>query len=506
MKTKYRPILLLLSLGLFVLSGCASSSQSTISITTKYSPRQMRQDLDFLVKTDEQVHPDIFVHTPEAIFDSVIAGAQGELDGPMTALQFYKVIAPVQSSLKDGHTYVIFPYQFRSSYLKAGGKIIPFDVRVEGEKILIRKNYSSDSTLAPDSQILSINSVGAGEMTSTLRKYTYGEFESLRNSEMGELFKPLVWAVYGFDGPFTVKYISSVDGRTHTDELPGITEARFDSLFAGGKNIQRQMSLWDFKLLEGGKVALIDMRSFGASRDLSRFRKFLDSSFAIIKDRKIENLIIDVRNNGGGESELTEALINFVATKPWVLFSRADWKMSVQAKAEIIPWYLSWIPIKTFLPLFSFMYTSTKIKKVEFDSVDHELLHVYSSPGKLKSNPLRFEGHTYVLINRGSFSASVLFAAVMKDYHFATLIGQETGQSANPFGGNYFFTLPNTHLRASVPTGRNYRPSGRVTGKGVMPDYTVEPSPAQMAAGTDLVMKFTEHLIALADSTAGVRH
>lgn len=506
MKSNSHLLALLLSLSIFLLSGCSSNSQAAVSTTRKYSPQELKQDLKFMVSTDEQVHPDLYVHTTKAVFDSAIARAQMELDTPMTSLRFYEIIASVESSLRDGHTFISFPYQFRARYLKNGGRIIPFDVRIEGNRIFTKDNYSSDSTLAPNSEILSINGITAGKILKTLRPYSFGEFESLRNYEIGLSFKPYVWAICGFDGPFVVKYISSVNDRHYTGTLSGVTSSGWDSLSEKQSNTQEESSKWEFRTLSGGTIALIDMRSFGTSRDLDSFRKFLDSSFAEIKKSHIENLIIDLRNNGGGESKLAEALIDFVADKPWVISSRVDWKMSKQAKAELVPWYLRWIPIRTVLPMVSFLYTSAKIKNIESDPVDHELLHVSLEPGKLKNNPLRFGGHIYVLINRGSFSTSVLFAAVMKDYHFATLIGEETGQSADPFGGNYWFTLPNTHLTCSVPTSRSYRPDGQVTESGIVPDYKVRPDSLEMKNGADAVMKFTEELIAKTDSTHEVSH
>lgn len=123
------------------------------------------------------------------------------------------------------------------------------------------------------------------------------------------------------------------------------------------------------------------------------------------------------------------------------------------------------MPIKPAIKAFSFLYSATGIERVDIvsDSNNVDLLTVYTKPKKLKKNPLRFYGNTFVLIDNCSYSMSVIFAAVMKDYHFATLIGEETGQPANPYGGNYFFSLPNTHLRASVSSGRTYRPNGQNT-------------------------------------------
>ena len=450
MKSKNILKLVLIFLTSIYLAACSSTKQLPISTTTKYSPKELKEDLNFLIQTDAQVHPNLFLHTSKSVFDSMITVVRTKLNKPMTSFEFYMLIEPAISKLRDGHTFLWFPYQFRQKYLDNGGRIIPFDIYIRDKKMFVSKNYSSDSTLSPNSAIISINSIKTSNILERLRNYTAGEFSSLQNLEIANSFKPHLWAFYGFNGPFNVEYISSLNKRNYTKTFVGIIESKYDSLLQIGKKVKQKYQKWTFKFLDKDKIALIDMNSFGNEKDLDNFKSFLDSSFTEIKQKKVHNLIIDVRNNGGGESKLTEALMNFVANKPWTLSSKADWKLSDQAKSNMIPWYVRWIPVKTLLSLFGSMFTSEPIAKVEYDSLNENLLHIYLTP-TLKSNPLRFQGNIYVLINSGSFSASVLFAAAMKDYGFATLIGEETGQSANPFGGSYIFNLPNTHIRASVP-------------------------------------------------------
>ncbi len=498
MKNRYKLIVLLFSLGLIFLSGCVSlisSRRPTVEINKKYQPAQLKEDFDFLFKTFKQVHPDLFEYTDESVVDSVFALTRNKLNHSMTAFEFYKLVVPFVSQYFDGHTFLSFPYQFRQKYLDDGGKIIPFDVQIDGQRLFVRENYSSDSTLSPNSEILSINDISSKRILNELRKYKSGRFESFVNQYIQKMFKPLLWAHYGFGDHFKVVYLSSKDNQYYTKVFLGITLAQYYSLTQRDRKDDYKFQKWTFKILYPDSIAVIDLNSFGKEDDLDNFKRFLDSTFTLIKQKGLRNLIIDVRDNGGGESKAGEALIDYLAVEPWVMFSKADFRISRQIKTDMIPWFLRWIPIKTFLRMFSFMYTSMGIKKIEFDSVRTDLLHAYMKPKELKENPLRYSGDIYVLIDNGSFSMSVMFAAFMKDYGLATLIGEETGQSANPYGGNYFFNLPNTHLRASVPSGRSYRPSGCNTGRGVIPDIQVKEKQKDLKNGIDTVMEFTKALI-----------
>ena len=500
MKDKSKIYILLFCLILFFLSGCASlisRRPPEIEVSKKYSLKLLKEDCDFLFQTYEQVHPNLYVYTSENVIDSIIYRFQNELNNPISSFEFWKLLSPIVSKLGDGHTYLSFPYQFRKMYLDDGGKIIPFDVRINGNQLFVKDNYSSDSTFAKNSKIVSINTIPAKEILKDLRKYSPGERLEFKNFYIQMMFKPLIWAHYGFEDHFKVEYISSINDQHYTKIFLGITSQKYDSLFQKNKSFEQKPQYWTFQTLNDEKIAIIDLNSFGTSDDLDRFNKFLKSTFSQVQHEGIKNLIIDVRGNGGGDNTIGEALIDYLATEPWVLFSKADFRLSKQIKTEYIPWFLRWIPIKLVIHMISFLYTSMSIETVEIvsDSSDSQLLTIYSKPKEPVKNPLRFQGNTYVLIDNGSYSMSVMFAAIMKDYNFATLIGEETGQPANPYGFNYFFSLPNTHLRASVSAARSYRPSGRVNGRGVIPDFEVKQNPEDLEKGIDNVMEFTKQLI-----------
>jgi C-terminal processing protease CtpA/Prc len=330
-----------------------------------------------------------------------------------------------------------------------------------------------------------------------LRRYRGGETAGLVNRYVQRMFKPLLWAHYGFEDRFKVEYTSSLDEEHYTKILSGITSEEYDSLSQKTKNIKQKPAYWTFQSIPDEKIGILDLNSFASEKDLKAFKKFLKLTFTTIHDEGLTNLIIDLRRNGGGDHTLGEALIDYLAREPWVLMSRAEVRLSPQMKRDLIPWFLRWMPIKPAIKAFAFLFSSTGIANVDIvsDSNNVDLLTVYTKPKKLKKNPLRFIGNTFVLIDNGSYSMSVMFAAVMKDYHFATLIGEETGQSANPYGANYFFSLPNTQLRASVSMARSYRPSGEDTDRGVIPDFEVRQNQEDLEKGVDTVMEFTKQLI-----------
>lgn len=76
-------------------------------------------------------------------------------------------------------------------------------------------------------------------------------------------------------------------------------------------------------------------------------------------------------------------------------------------------------------------------------------------------NPLRFAGKTYVRIGPGTYSSAILFANVMHDFGFATLVGAGGAARRSQSGGIRDVVLPHSGLALTLPRFILDPPSGR---------------------------------------------
>ena len=115
----------------------------------------------------------------------------------------------------------------------------------------------------------------------------------------------------------------------------------------------------------------------------------------------------------------------------------------------------------------------------------------------LKNN---YTGQVYVLTGGYSFSATTLFAAAVKGQKNVTIVGEETGGGyyGNSSGSFLSFTLPNTGITGRIPLCKfviepkiNTIPFGR----GVLPDYEIQPSIKEYLSGYDNEMEYAKLLI-----------
>jgi C-terminal processing protease CtpA/Prc len=78
-----------------------------------------------------------------------------------------------------------------------------------------------------------------------------------------------------------------------------------------------------YELLAEPSTALLTVGSFSIERS-QQYDTFLSASFQDMADKQIENLIIDVRGNGGGDPEFSADLIAYLMDEPFTYFSQAN--------------------------------------------------------------------------------------------------------------------------------------------------------------------------------------
>lgn len=77
------------------------------------------------------------------------------------------------------------------------------------------------------------------------------------------------------------------------------------------------------------------------------------------------------------------------------------------------------------------------------------------------------------MINRHSYSNAVLFAAIVQDYGFGKILGEETSDLATTYGAMEHFQLQHSKLKVGFPKAFIIRPSGDESIRGVVPDKII---------------------------------
>src|SRR5690606_31117311 len=95
----------------------------------------------------------------------------------------------------------------------------------------------------------------------------------------------------------------------------------------------------------------------------------------------------------------------------------------------------------------------------------------------------RFDGPVYLLIHRHTYSTAAIVAALVQDYGFARILGEETSDLATTYGAMEHFTLTHTGIQVGFPKAYMVRPSGDTSARGVVPDLAIRTPPGDEAWG-----------------------
>ncbi len=394
--------------------------------------------------------------------------------------EYFKIIAPFVSSLKEGHTGVMHLHLPEyHTYKNGGGLLFPFDVFIKDKRLWICEDYTKEGTVPAGSEILVINNYPASVLIQELLNFVSGERMAWRYWLLSKNFKVLLWLIYGFGETFQLEFKSPESFENRRLDILGISH---EEMLQKWTEMQLgKTGKWRYRSMPELKTGIID---FTSMRDSRAFKTFLKNTFTRIKDDSIEYLIIDIRDNGGGNSFLGNMLLNYITDQPFSQFSGTEIKITRQIKKawkQRIPCLFRWIP--------SFLFPDADFRKI-MSTKEGSVICIPARPQKPTKNPLRFKGQIYVCIGTGTFSSAVAFASAVKDYGMGILVGEETGGLATTYGNPYLFSLPSSKIEVYISQQKYIRPNGEDTGRGLIPDTIVNMEIADMISKKDPVIDY----------------
>jgi hypothetical protein len=471
----------------------------------KFPAEKLKQDLTTFRQIREKANSGIYKYRTKKQIDSIYNWAFLQLKNPRKVVDFYKIILQITNFEGSVHNNTTLPDVYKNT---SGKVFFPFPVKLIGNKTII--NLKNDE-IALGSQIHSINGIEINKIVRSFYKYYTTDGFNISGKSIGinAAFPRYFEMEYGPKEAFSVEYSLPKQTEKLSKTIAGISNEErkenfkkrhsfpSDSLFY--TNIKDKYS---FKIISKN-TALLAVHTFaigGNAEDKEHivYKKYLDSCFQMLSVHpEIKNLIVDVRNNGGGSDP------NDLVTFSYLTQKNYRENKSAYINFQKIP----------FLPYFVYEETKTEKKLEEKNDFEAELKEEYPIlKGKIypqdpKFNRLlqpdknTFKGQVYLLISPRVASAGSLFASLVTAKTNAIIIGEET------MGGYYGhnghtpieYELPNTkiktqfsivNLEQDVPKKPN-----QIFGRGVIPDVEVKQSFDDFMQNKDAQMEYVLKLI-----------
>lgn len=457
--------------------------------TDVFSLEEIQEDFSLLRSALEQAHGGFDRYSSREEMKRRFDEVEGELTRPRTEEGFLRLLAPLVGAIHDGHTSIDASRRYRRRISRAR-ILLPVRFHFSAGKSYVLEIFQPDAGLAPGAEVISVNGKSMGEILAILLP-SIGSDAHVETSKFHQLGDPrsfsrlyalLVEEVDSFE--ITFRNPNSTELGIAT--LVGLDERRF--------NRARKKAGWvpapirppiAFAMRDG--VGELSIRTFGSGAYSGAgidYREFLKKSFSALKRENAEDLLIDLRGNGGGTDEYAKLLYAYLSEEEFLYYRSLEVRGNEFDFLEHTRTQPNQLPDSSRL---------TKNERGLFDLAGHPNL------GIQKPQMPGFRGRVTILIDGRSFSATSEFTSVAHFHKRATFVGEESGGGyyGNTSGSSLQLTLPNTRLRVTIPLVRyTMEVEGYPEDRGLVPDHEVLPTIDDLLAGRDVPLEFARKLIA----------
>lgn len=469
------------------------------------SVEKLKKDVDVTQRRLQKMHPNLYHYISKNELDRKFDSVKNSITSPLTAMEFYKKISPVVSSVRQGHMFVYPPTrkwtkkETTKLAKKGSGPLSQFEFEFFDNRLYVVKNKSYDKSIKVGTEVVALNSRSPQSLFSDYQNRFASDgfnttfktnFFARRFSQFYTYESGIVDSVqYNFKWNDTLKSINIkrqiVDSTALKQQLSkqALTAAEKEKIKADKLYLKKNKSLLGYDptlkiynrnlafLEKDSSIAVMKIRAFSKGK----YKKFYKQAFQRIQNNQSSTLIIDLRNNGGGRLNEIVELYKYLADSTFVFLDESE----VASRTSLVNHYFHGgsifskatriLTAPLAVPIIYFLVHKNKDGKYYLNNNTH--------PQKIKKTA--FKGKVYVLINGGSFSASSVIAANLKGDQRAVLVGQETGGAHNGTVAGQMPIVELPHSKIKVRIGlMNMVPrhKSEIFGRGVFPDHEIIPT------------------------------
>ena len=388
-----------------------ASYRDAATDTETFTKKEACADIDYLLKRLKRVHP-AFI---DGLSDNVTECAEREKEAfgdEVTAYDIWRACARVLHETGDANS--MCTASFPMNYLTAH-----YEMLGNGCEVAAINGVPVEQIFKDNSELVSYESEPWGV---NVVKGLVGTREGLK-----------FLGIYGDTLEYTYAY---QDGST------AVRTYKYDDFYNSQAADDTQETVYSCDIIKDEDLAVMKLDECVYD---DGFRQFVYDFFKEVTDNKIENIVIDLRDNSGGTSAILDEILIYLDHDEFTA-PGGDYRMG--------PYMMHW--------------DSEKISVTHMDDVTI------------------FTGNVYLLTSSDTFSAATLMAGIMRDNEFCTIAGEECGNLPQSYGEVAAFQTPNAAITFQVSTKLFKRVDQNKAGDPLEPDIKCGKREALLAV-TDII-------------------
>ena len=455
----------------FLISLIFSNTLSAQTTVKDLKTEDFISDFDILVKIIKKQHPNPYKFISEKSFDHKVDSLRKILVLNPNIYSFGSL--SVTKLLKDVHTSLALSDEIGLEVYKAGS-YFPYPIYIERGRVFVN---IKGKEIPYGAEIISINN---SPVRAILKNIGSGNSDGNIPTGIDRMSDNFV-SSYSYSMPhaksYTVSFIKQ--GETQTNTIVANTCDPSKAYYNASKavmpfNLITQHHNIYSEFIDAKQTGVITVNTFNLTEQ-SAYKEF-SKFFKDVNQRKYKNVIIDVRNNGGGDPSISALLYSFITKTPFANQYTYKTKNIKLAYPEYI------IGDNNSKPSDEHVRSSNDYMYQRFDKDTVSGFYVGNArldEGLISNFPPdkdTFTGNVYILTGSRTISAATYFASLVKKNNRGTIIGKETSSGVDATTAAWFvnYQLPKTKSILALPLSEIYFFNAtQDSGRGLMPDKEV---------------------------------
>lgn len=504
---------------LVLLSSCASVRDYNEQIANLHSPEELHKDVDLAYKKLKKLHPRLYQYISKEDLDGKFNDLKQSINSPMDSRTFYEKLAPVIVEVRQGHAGLIPPMKHyakkeRKAINKKKFEFASLNFEHLDNGLWIKSTLGEDSTVI-GSRVLRIDNEPVDMLLDKYKKYfsSDGYNQTFYNKKAALGFYRFYYADKGLKDSLLVT-LSNKSGvyekmfrripidstlkkpmKKDSIESKKTKLTKAEKKFARLEQKQKQKENDKYGYIKSLKyfnrnfnfigkdssVAFMKIHAF----NYGNYKDFYKEVFTKLDSAKTKNLIIDLRNNGGGRLEEIHEIYSYLTDKDFQFVKEGEIKTSIPTLKSFMGRSGS-VGFQIFKSIFTPILLTRDL--INSHKVDGKKYYRFKESKMQPPKGLNFKGNVYVIINGYSFSSSSVLTSYLQATNRAMVVGEESGGAFNSTVAGQTKTVTLRNSKVGLYFGMMVLETPFKTepdGYGVKPDVEVIPTAHDRANNID---------------------
>jgi len=448
-----------------------------------------RADAAILVDALTTLHPALDKYRTPAEVQASIARFERRAGAARSAGAMYLAATELAAAVRCGHTWTNVLNQqgaARAQILDTADKLPVTITLVEGRWLVLG---SAMAGIGAGDELLAIDGHSARQTVAAMMPYLRADGSSdgkrLRQLNHDRPDYSMMDVVFPLLAPPKQgKYRLTVrhgNGKPRTVSATAMTLAARTAALVPATPAQPSEA-WRLRI--DGERAVMTLPTFSVYRSKFDWEAFFADSFAELNSKRVRHLVIDIRDNEGGDGAIALGLLSYLVSTSTTYVSDQSVTMYERIPERLLGYLDTWDK--------RFYDRSGQVDRID-DGPQAGRLRFRPNASKVSEiapRPERFTGKTWMLVGPENSSATFALARLTKRLGAATLVGQPTGGNERGLNGGQlaWVNLPHSGVAVDIPLlAQSY--TATTPDAAITPDLVVARTFAARAAGRDQEME-----------------